>query len=79
MLIEAAERHFCTVEAVPASQPLEFLSDNGGAYIPANTQALARALSFKSINTPVCSSQNNGIAESSVNTFKRDYVAHGSA
>lgn len=52
-----------------------FLSDNGGAYIAAETRALARALGLKPINTPVCSPQSNGMAESFVNTFKRDYVA----
>lgn len=75
MLIEAAERRFGSVEAVPQGQELEFLSDNGGAYIAAETRALARALGLKPINTPVCRPQSNGMAESFVNTFKRDYVA----
>jgi len=75
MLIEAVERRFGTVEAVPASHHLEFLSDNGGAYIAADTRSLARSLGLKPINTPVCSPQSNGMAESFVNTFKRDYVA----
>jgi len=75
MLIEAVERCFGTVEAVPADHALEFLSDNGGAYMAAETQALTRALGLKPINTPVCSPQSNGMAESFVNTFKRDYVA----
>ena len=44
MLIEAVERHFGSVEAVPQGQELEFLSDNGGAYIAAETRVLARAL-----------------------------------
>ena len=42
---------------------MEFLSDNGGAYIAAETSALARALGLKPINTPVCSPQSNGMAE----------------
>jgi transposase InsO family protein len=75
MLIEAVERRFGTVEAVPVNHYLEFLSDNGGAYIAADTRSLARSLGLKPINTPVCSPQSNGMAESFVNTFKRDYVA----
>lgn len=75
MLIEAVERRFGAVEAIPAGHELEFLSDNGGAYIAADTRALARSLGLKPINTPVCSPQSNGMAESFVNTFKRDYVA----
>ena len=75
MLIEAVERRFGSVEAVPDGHELEFLSDNGGAYIAADTRALARSLGLKPINTPVCSPQSNGMAESFVNTFKRDYVA----
>ena len=75
MLIEAVERRFGTVEAIPADHELEFLSDNGGAYIAADTRSLARQLGMRPINTPVCSPQSNGMAESFVNTFKRDYVS----
>lgn len=75
MLIEAVERRFGAADAIPAGHQLEFLSDNGNAYIAADTRALARSLGLKPINTPVCSPQSNGIAESFVNTFKRDYVA----
>lgn len=75
MLIEAVERRFGSVEAVPEGQELEFLSDKGGACIAADTKALARSLGLKPIKTPVYSPQSNGIAESFVNTFKRDHVA----
>jgi putative transposase len=75
MLIEAVEQRFGTVEAIPAEHELEFLSDNGGAYIAADTRSMARQLGLKPINTPVCSPQSNGMAESFVNTFKRDYVS----
>ena len=44
-------------------------------HIAADTRAVARSLGLKPINTPVCSPQSNGMAESFVNTFKRDYVA----
>lgn len=36
---------------------------------------MARQLGLKPVNTPVCSPQSNGMAESFVNTFKRDYVS----
>ena len=52
---------------------LEFLSDNGGAYIAHDTRRIARSLGLTPINTPVCSPQSNGMAESFVNTFRRDY------
>ena len=76
MLIEAVEKRFGAVEAVPADRTLEFLTDNGGAYIAGDTRCVARSLGLKPVNTPVCSPQSNGMAESFVNTFKRDYV-HG--
>ena len=75
MLIEAVEKRFGTVEAIPAGHRLEFLTDNGGAYIAADTRSVARSLGLTPVNTPVCSPQSNGMAESFVNTFKRDYVA----
>ena len=74
MLIEAVEKRFGAVEAVPEGRQLEFLTDNGGAYIAGNTRAIARSLGLKPVTTPVCSPQSNGMAESFVNTFKRDYV-----
>jgi len=75
MLIEAVEKRFGHVEAIPRDHALEFLSDNGGAYIAADTRSVARQLGLKPINTPVCRPQSNGMAESFVNTFKRDYVS----
>jgi len=75
MLIEAVEKRFGSVEAIPPGHQLEFLTDNGGAYIAIETRRIARDLGLKPINTPVCSPQSNGMAESFVNTFKRDYVS----
>jgi transposase InsO family protein len=75
MLIEAVEKRFGAVEAVPEGHMLEFLSDNGGAYVAHDTRRIARSLGLKPINTPVCSPQSNGIAESFVNTFRRDYLS----
>ena len=75
MLIEAVERRFGCVEAVPQGHELEFLTDNGSAYIAHETRGVAKSLGLKPINTPVCSPQSNGMAESFVNTFKRDYMS----
>ena len=73
MMIEAVEARFG--QASVGSAKLEFLSDNGGAYRAHETHALARAMGLEPIHTPVCSPQSNGMAESFVNTFKRDYVS----
>ena len=75
MLIEAVEKRFGAVEALPAGHMLEFLTDNGGAYIAHETRRIARSLGLTPINTPVCSPQSNGMAESFVNTFRRDYLS----
>lgn len=47
----------------------------GSAYIAHETRRIARSLGLTPANTPVCSPQSNGMAESFVNTFKRDYVS----
>ena len=69
MLVEAVEARFG--QASVGSTRLEFLSDNGGAYRAHETHALG----IEPVHTPVCSPQSNGMAESFVNTFKRDYVS----
>jgi len=56
-----------------AGHTLEFLTDNGGAYIAHGMRRIARSLGLTPINTPVCSPQSNGMVESFVNTFRRDY------
>jgi transposase InsO family protein len=73
MLIEAVEKRFGNVDASQGT--LEFLSDNGGAYRAHETHAIAKQLGLTPIHTPVCSPQSNGMAESFVNTLKRDYVS----
>ena len=75
MLIEAVEKRFGAVEAVPTDHRLQFLSDNGSAYIAYETRHIARSLGLTPVNTPVCSPQSNGMAESFVNTFKRASVS----
>jgi transposase InsO family protein len=75
MLIEAVEKRFGSTEGLPSGHRLEFLSDNGGAYIATDTKKIARELGLQPIHTPVCSPQSNGMAESFVNTFRRDYLS----
>jgi putative transposase len=55
--------------------PIEWLSDNGGAYTAFETVSYAHELGFKPITTPAYSPESNGMAEAFVNTMKRDYVS----
>lgn len=59
MLIQAMERRFGAVDAIPAGSQLEFLSDNGGTSIAADTRAVTCSLGLKPIHTPVCRLQSN--------------------
>lgn len=75
MLIEVVERRFEAVDPVRLERELTFLTDNGSAYIAHETRSIAGSLDLKLVNTPVRSPQSNSMAESFVNTFKRDYVS----
>lgn len=55
MLIEAVEKRFGAVETMPTGHLLQFLSDNGSAYIAHETRRIARSLGLTPVNTPVCS------------------------
>lgn len=62
----------------PASElpkPAEWLSDNSSGYIAHETRAFARDIGLVPRRAPYRSPQSNGMAESFVKTFKRDYVA----
>jgi putative transposase len=54
---------------------VEWLSDNGSGYIACDTRSFARDMGLVPRRTPYRSPQSNGMAESFVKTFKRDYVA----
>ena len=71
MMLEAVETRFAALQATHA---LEWLTDNGSAYTAKETRDFATALNLVPCFTPVQSPQSNGIAESFVKTFKRDYV-----
>lgn len=61
-------------QALEAPQPIEWLTDNGGMYTAHETRAFAAACKLKPKTTPSYSPESNGMAESFVKTFKRDYA-----
>ena len=71
LMVESVERRF---NAVRASYPVQWLTDNGSIYAAAKTTELATALNLTLCFTPVESPESNGVAEAFVKTFKRDYV-----
>lgn len=54
--------------------PIEWLTDNGGIFIAAETQDFARGLGFIPCQTPAYSPESNGMSEAFVKRFKQDYV-----
>lgn len=71
LMIACVERRF---GASRTPYPVEWLSDNGSAYIAKDTLDTATALGLPLCFTPVRSPESNGIAEAFVKTFKRDYA-----
>ena len=53
---------------------LQWLSDNGPAYVARQTINFGRSLGFEMCTTAPYSPESNGMAEAFVKTFKRDYV-----
>ena len=70
LMLACVERRFGATRTPSA---VEWLSDNGCAYIARQTAEIATALSLRLAFTPVRSPQSNGIAEAFVKTLKRDY------
>lgn len=68
----AVENRFGPLTSVP--QVIEWLSDNGPAYAAYETRSFARLIGLEPCTTPYYSPQSNGMAESFIKTFKRDYV-----
>ena len=61
-------------ESECATHVVESLADNGSCYTAKETRDFAAALNLKACFTPVRSPESNGMSESFVKTFKRDYV-----
>jgi transposase InsO family protein len=72
LIAESIEARFGMVDRVP--RKIQWLSDNGPAYISRATRHFAQGMGLEVCTTPHYSPESNGMAESFVNTFKRDYV-----
>ena len=71
LMVTAVEHRFGTTRT---PHRVEWLSDNGSAYIAKETAETATALGLTLLFTPVRSPESNGISESFVKTIKRDYA-----
>lgn len=71
LMAEAVEQRFGT-DHTP--HRLEWLSDNGSIYRANETRRFAETVGLEPCTTPAYSPESNGLAESFVKTFKRDYV-----
>lgn len=73
LMAESVERRFGAL-ALKVPHPIEWLSDNGPPYTATETRDFGEALGLIVCTTPAYSPESNGMAESFVKTFKRDYV-----
>jgi len=73
LMAESVERRFGD-EALCTAHPVEWLSDNGPPYTALDTRDFGAKLGLLVCTTPAYSPESNGMAESFVKTFKRDYV-----
>jgi putative transposase len=71
LMVACVEHRFGSTRTL---HPVEWLSDNGSAYIATETAQIATALGLHLAFTPVRSPESNGIAEAFVKTLKRDYA-----
>ena len=71
LMLMAVESRFGAYEAPYA---VEWLTDNGSCYTARETIEFGERLGLVPCFTPVRSPESNGMAESFVKTFKRDYV-----
>lgn len=72
LMAEAIEYRFGIVDEVPES--IQWLSDNAPGYIAYETRSFAHMMGLEVCTTPYHSPESNGMAESFIKTFKRDYV-----
>jgi transposase InsO family protein len=72
LMVESVEQRFGKTDTLPGR--IQWLSDNGPAYIAHETRRFAEMIGLDLCTTPYRSPQSNGMAEAFVKTFKRDYV-----
>jgi transposase InsO family protein len=73
LMVQGVEHRFGPqTRLLPAA--IEWLSDNGSIYTSDETRAFGAAIGFAMCTTPPYSPESNGMAESFVKSFKRDYV-----
>jgi putative transposase len=72
LMAESIEYRFGKTEKLP--HRIEWLTDNGSAYTAHETVRFARMMGLEVCTTPYYSPESNGMAESFIKTFKRDYV-----
>jgi putative transposase len=72
VMVQTMCNRFGEVAGLPS--PAQWLSDNGSGYIARETRSFAQDIGLQPCRTPIRSPQSNGMAESFVKTFKRDYV-----
>ena len=72
LMAEAVEHRFNRALSTPHA--VEWLSDNGPPYTAIETREFGRSLGLAVCTTPAYSPESNGMAESFVKSFKRDYV-----
>ena len=72
LIAQSFEARFQTYAHLPRA--IEWLSDNGPPYIAHDTRKFGESLGFTMCSTPSYSPESNGVSESFVKTFKRDYV-----
>jgi transposase InsO family protein len=73
LMAESIECRFWKIERLP--HVVQWLSDNAPGYTARDTIAFAHMMGLEVCTTPYYSPESNGMAESFVKTFKRDYVS----
>ena len=70
-MVQCVEQRFGDLRA---PHKVQWLTDNGSIFAAYRTLEIAAAVNLEPCFTPVESPESNGMAESFVKTFKRDYV-----